>query len=342
MRFLVTTSVAAMTCALCTAASAATLSEADVTIATSYVENGAPSIASDSDIVTNGDAQAFEPGIREFAGALAIQNADGTSEVRAVAGGQAPFEKTTATATFTQSVTNTTGAAQSYTLGYELGDLSAELSHGFGLLGPIDDVNVDNDVNTVSAFGASGSTTGTTGSSLPDVNPFVDGDPTVLTYSQYTAASFEYYIDVDSTRLFSARADALVNDDGGTLVNVENFDATLVGTSGFVNIYDFSVEGISGTFNLTAAAGETLTVKSGLIARAYAQNSEGINSELELPFGVNGVNSFLSDPVTLSSASVSLTANGPATPNVVPLPAAGWLLLASLGGLAAAGRRRTM
>jgi len=266
---------------------------------------GSPVVVDDSETVTNGTASKSIGGFSGNA-VSAVQNADGTSEVAAETGRDAWTELSTAKASLTQSETNTTNGAREYFLDYELSGLSTRLFHNTdsGLFGP---------GPTAPVF----------------ANPFLDNFETLIT-SAYTAASFQYEILVNGSSVFSARADVLENEAGVTTENVENFDVTVTENSIFGSTL-FEVDDISGAISLgTFASGETISVESILIARSYATN---ILDEI-----TNSVGAESSDPVTISSVGTLRSTAVNMAP--VPLPAAGWMLIAGVGGLVAAGRRK--
>ncbi len=233
----------------------------------------------------------------------AVQNADGTSTVEASTRRDANTELSTAIATFTQDETNMFGMNRDYTLDYSLQGLTTRLFH-----------NSDQGL-----FG---------GPAPVFVNPFAD-DFEALTFTNYTGASFEYLITVNGDEVFSARADILQNEAGRSTENVSNFTVNLTEVSGSQTLVE--LDAISGTIDLGMFAdGETLIVESTLIARSYATN---IFDEI-----TNSVGARSSDPVGVSS--VGTLSSTPSAVSAVPLPAAGWMLIAGVGGLVAAGRRR--
>lgn len=270
--------------------------------------SGPPVATSQNNSAAPGDVTVgTTPTFGGFVEVEATQNADGTSEVRAET--QFNGENTqlnTALARFTQSETNTTGMARNYSLSYALSGMSARLNHG-------------------SDFDIFGTPPG--GGAF--VNPF-GNDFSTLIFSNFTAASFQYLIEVNGTEVFSARADALVSEAGGSTQNVSGFTPTLIGTPGQFRSWEFLVSDISGTIDLgTFGAGANISVVTTLIAQSYATNVRG---EIR-----NWVGSESTDPVNLSSTG-TLQSSPAMAP--VPLPAAGWLMVAGLGGLAALRRRK--
>jgi hypothetical protein len=149
-----------------------------------------------------------------------------------------------------------------------------------------------------------------------------------------TAASFQYDIEVDGMLVFTARADAIMDQSGNVVLDaVQNFMPTLA--SGTFGSTVFSVDGISGSIFLgSRAAGTTIDVTSTLTARAYA---EGIPID---GFVGGSVNVRSRDPITLSSiGTLSSTPTIVVNPSPVPLPAAAWMLIAGLGGLGVLRKR---
>lgn len=267
---------------------------------------------------TTSTASPGDVSVSTSTGSVATQNADGTSSVRAAVGLQDRQELTTATATFEQSEVNDFGMDRDYTLNYTLGEQSADLFWD----------------NTFCCFETAAFTTFAVLPSNPD-NPF-GTDPNALpgTVVDVTAASFEYVIEVDGVEKFAARADAIM--DGFGLANtvtdaVSGFTPTLT-ANGFSGV-TFTVAPLSGSFELgTFADGETIEVTSYLRARAYTTGNIEIGGSVDI---------FSNDPINLSSVG-SLTSTPTQTgPSPVPLPAAGWLLIAGLGGLAVTRRRKS-
>jgi hypothetical protein len=279
-------------------------------------------------------------------GTVAIQNADGTSEVSAAVNGFGGEQKVTATAAFEQSETNTSGAARDYTLSYELTGQSAEFNVGFGDVA-VAQLRAQPQARTLS-FPQTAAlpevTTARTSGVAPtnSDNPFTEiDDPRVRPGSiiPVAAASFEYIIQVDGETLLTARADALLDtfnvSDGLVFDAVSGFTPQSVANA--IGGFTFTVGEISGSFDLgTREDGETINITSTLIARSYTSGFVGDGQE---PVSVN---TFSLDPVSLFSIGISLSSDPtiPTNPSAVPLPAAGWMLLAGLGGLVAAGRRK--
>ncbi len=286
-----------------TYAQAASLSAVEV-ISVQKEFGGSETVARASDSANDGTATAS----LSSGETAAEQNADGTSEVQAETTREANTQLNTAIAEFTQSETNTFGMDRDYSLTYSLSGMSARLNHfsDTGFFGPI----------TTPVF----------------TNPFTD-DFVTLVDSNYTAASFRYSISVNGDEVFSARADALLSLLDAKIENETGFTATLTDVGlNFGRQFLFEVDDISGELDLgTFAAGETISVTSTLIAQGYAQN---ILDELG-----NNVGSRSTDPVNLSSTGflTSAPTNGPSP---VPLPAAGWMLIAAVGGLTAMRRTK--
>lgn len=297
-----------------------------------------------SDTADNDRASVTVP----FSDSVATQNADGTSEVRAATNSFGPEQQITSTATFVQNEVNTSNMDRDYTLTFDLTGQSADFNIGFPQVArqtalatrmppllppvgpPVGPVTSDEDLATVDR------TSGIAPSN--PLNPFTEvNDPTVLTGSSspVTAASFEYIIQVNGDTIFNARADALLEnfdlDAGLQFDAVDGFVPTATGNSS--DGFTFSVGAISGSFDLgTFAAGETINVTSSLIARAYTPGV-AIDSE---PITIN---TFSSDPVNLSN--IGNLSFEPTDPSPIPLPAAGWLLVAAFGGLGLMKRRQT-
>lgn len=302
-----TISTAAILAMLPALASAATLSFAEVTQVVGpdpFDPTSVTTINTDSDSANDGTATASTGA---FNSVTAEQNADGTSSVSATTGNDGDTELSTATASLTQTQVNNFGVDHDYTIDYSLTGLTTRLFHS-------SDIGLFANPFTTPVFN----------------NPFESDDETVLIESAYTGATFQYDILVNGVAEFSARADVLVNEAGFTIENQQNFEVTVTDL-GFG--YLFEVGDIFGTFDIgTFADGETVEVESILTTRAYATNGF---DELR-----NSVGARSTDPVTISS--VGQLQSTPTNPTVtpVPLPAAGWMLLAGIGGLAAAGRRK--
>jgi len=292
----------ALAMALPTFTHAASVSVVDV-VSVQKDFSGTTSVVKDTQTETGGTASASIG----FGSVAAVQNADGTSEVQAETSRDANTQLNTATAAFIQSETNTFGMERDYTLSYSLSGMSARLNHfsDAGFFGPL----------TTASF----------------ANPFSD-DYETLVDSDYTAASFRYSISVNGNEVFSARADALLSEADAKIENQSGFNATLTDVgSGFGRQFLFEIDDINGEIDLgTFAAGETISVTSTLVAQGYAQN---ILDELG-----NNVGSRSTDPVNLASTGV-LTSTPTNAPSPVPLPAAGWMLIAAVGGLTALRRK---
>ena len=261
--------------------------------------------------VSNGNASAS--GTTFFSESVATQNSDGTSAVRATAGSNGFQELTTSTASFEQDETNTSGGSLDYTLNYTLAGQEAELFPGFGIVALASGATQIAPSNPLNPF---------TGAGLPS------------NMINVTAASFQYDIEVDGMLVFTARADAIMDQSGNVVLDaVQNFMPTLA--SGTFGSTVFSVDGISGSIFLgSRAAGTTIDVTSTLTARAYA---EGIPID---GFVGGSVNVRSRDPITLSSiGTLSSTPTIVVNPSPVPLPAAAWMLIAGLGGLGVLRKR---
>lgn len=322
--------------------------QSDVSITVTTGDAGAvPTTSLTTDTAVPGDATNGTAELGTVGTTYALQEGNGESDVSAFSsgGGAGDFEMVTSTATFTQGDTNTTAGDRQYFLDFSLQGLSADLLHvsdqlfgGFG-------------EEVFTAFSTPLPDPGTT---LTPVNPF-GPDTTTIVPSSVTAASFEYFIEVDGNIVYNTRADAMVSfEDGSVITGTGAFadNATLTGS--IFDIVDFDVAPVSGSIALgTYGAGESLTVRSGIIARAYSHSGERFifnpicfQVDVSIPDDVvceefieNGVDTFFTDPVgiySLGSLS-SVAVQAPA----VPLPAAGWMLIAGLGGLVALGRRRT-
>lgn len=290
-----------------TSALAATVSTATVTSANQGCCDPVV-ITTDTQTVPDGTATAT------LGASSATQNADGTSAVSAVIDPNSRDRGSTRITSEAQlgfSETNATNGTRTYTLDFTLSGLSTEIS-----------------------------TSRQYGTNL--TNPFANPDPGVVDIeSAYTAASFEYAIQIDGIDIFNARADVLglaTFDSAFNLVqtyifdNVQNFTPSIspIAVGGFIDAFEFSVDDLSGSIALgDFAAGETFDITSTLTARAFATNFEGENA----------VGAFVQDPITISSFGVR---SQPTVSAPIPLPAAGWLLLGALGGLAAMKRRKSL
>lgn len=314
------------------------LSEVGITIASGNLDGTTnPPQVQEDDEPTGGTVQIGN----SLFGNFAIQEGDGNSDVRAVSqqgGFLADFEQATSAATFTQQETNTTNATRQFFLNYTVQNLEAELNHF------ADDLNNAN---------------------LGLVNPF-GATPSVFNQSGVTAASFEYTINVNGVEKLNTRVDALVSDANGIkFEGVGDFLSSASFTNTFSGEYDVNVGGISGEIILgDFDAGETLTVTSSLVARAFSHAGvetqiiidpelcdEGItvatfNTVIDEVFvpqeecsvdRINGTFLFLNDPVTITSIGNRAIATNPSP---VPLPAAAWMLIAALGGLGAVRSRK--
>ena len=290
------------------AASASTISNATVTSSNLFGFGGGGT-ATDTDTNAGGTASAT------IGDSSATQNADGTSDVSAVI---RPFDsgatRVTSEAQLQLFETNATSGSRTYSLNFELTGLSTQIttSRQYGSL---------------------------------QRNPFDNPDPSAVdSQSAYTAASFEYAIQLNGTDIYTARADVLglATSPGPSfdLVqtysfdNVQNFapSITSLGTpGGLLESFLFSVDDLFGSIDLGIFdAGETLEITSTLTARAFAISFEGENF----------VGAGVQDPITLAGFSLSSRpAQGPINP--IPLPAAGWMLLGALAGLTALKRRKT-
>lgn len=353
---LLSASVAALGLAPFAVAAAPISSEAAITVATGFSGSAAQATTT-TDTAVPGDATdgTAESGSSTF-GNYALQQSNGNSEVNAESfrGGNADFEMVTSQALLNQLEVNTSNATRRYFLDFTLQGLSADLQHATDQIeGP--------EIVARAALSGGIPTSGTTvttataseplpaeGTELTAVNPF--GDTTVdINASSVTAASFEYFIEVNGQTVFSTRADAMVSFEAGEQIVSDGLFGDSAALSGsFGSGFSFDIDPITnqvielGDF----AAGSEIEVRSGLIARAYSHAGFGFggseNCEVEsnddfpcFTFFSNGVDSFFSDPVLISSIGFK-TLNTTA----VPLPAAGWLLIAGLGGMAALGRRR--
>ncbi|MCY4337016.1 MAG: VPLPA-CTERM sorting domain-containing protein [Litoreibacter sp.] len=337
-------SVAALLSLATTGAFASTISSVSI------IETAGFGTGTQGQTVINGDAS-----LTGTFGTFAEQNADGTSAVNAAANAFSGENKITATAAFEQSETNLTNGARDYTLSYELSGQSADFTVGFGDLlnsriaaaGQSQSLSATS-VSTDPGVAAASVTTSRTSGIAPtnSDNPFTEiDDPEALSPNQFpspvAAASFEYIIQVNGVTELTARADAILDgfDTAAGLV----FDAVGVFTptaTATADGFNFSVGEISGDIDLgTKQAGEEIKITSWLIARAYSAPFFGDGQE---PISVN---TFSVDPISLSSIGISLTSTPttPTDPNPtpVPLPAAGWMLIAALGGLGLAKCKRS-
>jgi hypothetical protein len=295
------------------AASAATVSTVTI-VETTRDFGGTVTTDVTTDTIDDGDVS-----ITAGRDSVATQNEDGTSVVRATVGFVDREELTTSTAAFKQSETNTFGMDRDYTLNYTLAEQSAQMFWDNG--------ECCFETARVAAFS-------TVAPTNPD-NPFGEEPNTLPGMTiDVTAASFEYGISVDGVEIFAARADAIM--DGFGVINVvtdavSGFTPMITG-NGFGGV-TFTVAPLSGSIFLgTYAAGDEIIVDSFLRARAYTTGFVEIGGSVDV---------FSSDPISLSS--VGFLTSDPTDPGVppVPLPAAGWLLMAGLGGLAAARRRKS-
>jgi hypothetical protein len=306
--------VAAVIASLPVMTSAATISTASVTQTTQVNSFNGVESNTEREIAPNGTAMVG--GI--FGGSSATQNADGTSSVSATTGAQgfgagSGTTKITSQAVWGTTETNSFAEDRAFTLDFELEDLSTILR-----------------------------TTRNYGDTF--VNPF-DSAANEITNTAFTAASFQYTINVNGTDVYSARADVLgkttfdsTTFERGqeyTFENVNNFNASISQDPLNSELFNFVISDLSDTIELGVfAGGADLNITSTLTAIAQSRSFEG----------ENGVGAFSADPITLSSfgniqsTAVTTTPVDPVTP--VPLPAAGWMLIAGVGGLSAMKRRK--
>jgi len=158
-------------------------------------------------------------------------------------------------------------------------------------------------------------------------NPFEDLD------SDAVGNAIFYDVFVNDVEVFSASI-ALYGgiDDGFTIENdgfsftqsdiLDPFDGTVAGSR--LDIADVTETLFLGNF----ADGESVQVTTTLGALSLATNFEGEQA----------AGGFFGDPSGLSSSGGTLVQVAPQVA-AVPLPAAGWMLIAGVGGLVAAGRR---
>ncbi len=312
------------------------LSEASITVTSGNIGE-TPNVDINDDDSPGGDAEVGSP----FFGNHALQQADGISDVEAQSfeGDGFDLEMVTSEATLTQGETNNSGASRDYFLDFELQALDAFMVHVTDALDAL---------------------------MPPIVNPFGATASDIIT-SGATAASFEYFIKLGNDVIYSTRADAVVSENTSEITGTGAFlaSATLgpaaLGAP-FGETFDFSVAPLSGSIALGSFDdGESVTVTSGVIARAYShgglisvfdendgcfESFNGIDERVTDDiifeecgfFAGNGASGFFSDPVNIYS--VGTLSSVPTNPAPVPLPAAGWMLIAGVGGLMAAGRRK--
>lgn len=309
------------------------LSEVVITVASSDL-NGAtnvPLVTADSE-PNGGTVQIGNP----LFGNFAIQEGNGNSDVRAISqqgGVLSDFEQVTSEAIFTQQETNTTNATRQFFLDYTVQNLRAQFNHF------ADNLN-NSDLDLVNPFGAT---------------------PSVFNQSGVSAASFEYTINVNGVDKLNTRVDALISEANGIeFEGIGEFLDTANVTNPFFGDFGLNVGGISGEIILgDFEAGETVTVTSSLVARAFSHagveqlilvNPEicGVGefdatNEVFLPFEdcfeerPNSTTLFFNDPVNITSiGNRAITTN----PSPVPLPAAAWMLIAALGGLGVVRSRK--
>ena len=262
-------------------------------------------VETDTDTQTSGPATATA----DF-GVFATQNQDGTNEIAV----NAPEfvngrTQTFAQATFSDTITNSSAETFNYTLDFTLDEIVTSMR----------------------------STRDYTSSGLSDAinygNPF-DTAPDVATQSAVTGLQYEYEVFADGVSVYSAMVEIL-----GSVRDGIQF-TTLNGFSGSLDITDLgfgrseadiTIDALSDTANLgDVAAGDSIEVTTIFTGRAHALRFEG----------ENGVGGFGADPFKISSP-ITITGTSVTPPLApVPLPAAGWMLIAGLGGLVAAGRRK--
>lgn len=147
-------------------------------------------------------------------------------------------------------------------------------------------------------------------------------------------ARFSYDVLLDGTSIFSASAEMFGGSDVYQTANVVN---ATVNNVGFDEVFGgggsgarFEVDDIFDTLDLGSIAdGDTFNVTATYRVEMLANGFE------------NAVGANFVDPATISLGVISATTTTTQPPmSAVPLPAAGWMLLAGVGGIAAMKRRK--
>ncbi|THH35906.1 VPLPA-CTERM sorting domain-containing protein [Aliishimia ponticola] len=142
---------------------------------------------------------------------------------------------------------------------------------------------------------------------------------------------FDYNVFVNGTNVFSAGIDAYGGSQTYVLDNAQNASASIFGISnGFGGISGVNVilDDIIGAVAIDGILdGESFTVETSLTAEAIFNGYENV--------GVFN----LGDPTGVNTGVLSAASSTPPV-SAVPLPAAGWMLLAGVGGLGALRRKR--
>lgn len=272
------------------------------TITTASISIDSPGGGSFSDSATAIDADSTIGDT--FGPASATQNVDGSSTVSAAA--STPFaggrEVVIATAELAQEAQNNTGATVGYSFSFSLFDLALQAQETYGY-SPYTDYS----------------------------NPFENAS------SDAAANKISYDILLNGTSIYTASAELFGGIDAGwTVANVENFTFTEEDITDGTDVIGKRVvlDDVMETLFLgNYEDGEGLQLTTILRAESQATNFEGEQF----------AGAFFGDPSGLAgNGLVTQVApqNVNPNPSAVPLPAAGWMLLAGFGGLAAMKRRK--
>lgn len=153
----------------------------------------------------------------------------------------------------------------------------------------------------------------------------------------------------------AALAVAPISANAATVISDGFFDSyatVLTGSAGFTQEFEaaedllvdltFSASGMPANVSLLRFGVDSAT--NAYVVDVFGRLATGIGSLTELAFAAGEVFAVKIEPAMPLSkpteVGFSIIASADETPAPVPLPAAAWMLVAGLGGLAAAGRKR--